>query len=309
MTDRYKQLMDNIPGVFYQCACDEHWTMKHISVGIVTLTGYSAEEIVGNQLVSFASLIHPDDSKRIETEVLHAVEKYDVWDIEYRLRRKDNSYLWVSEQGLGEYDEAGNIMVLNGFVADISQRKMLEQALQQSEERVRNLAFYDTVTGLPNRNYILDRIKEKTSRIKNKDNFAILFVDLDGFKSINDKHGHAVGDKVLDITGKRMLEAVDENDTVARIGGDEFLIFCDRNIQEKQCALLAHRIVESISRPMHIENKSCTIGASIGIKISDTTANSVDNLIAAADAAMYSAKSSGTNLVYLNNFQGLDRAA
>lgn len=308
MTDRYKELMDNIPGVCYQCACDEHWTMLHISAGIVALSGYSIEEIVDNKVVSYASLVHEDDWPRVDAEVLEAVNAQSVWHIEYRLRQKDGNYVWVSEQGVAVGKQDGEI-ILNGFIADISERKILEAALMRSEERVRELAFFDSVTGLPNRNYILDKIQEKTATIAENQNFGILYIDLDGFKSINDKHGHSAGDNVLKLTGQRMLQVVTNEDIVARIGGDEFLIFCNRHMHKDKCVDLAYNIVESISKPFCFDDRICTIGASIGIKLSDPSVSSVDSLIAAADAAMYSAKTSGTNLVYLNNYQGIDEAA
>ena len=295
MSDRFKELMDNIPGVFFRCACDEHWTMRHMSAGVHALTGYSVEDIVGNNKLSFASLIHPDDVDMVERKVLAAVELLTSWNIEYRLARKDGTYTWVSEQGVGVRDESGQLQFLDGFVADISERKSIENALRRSEERIRELAFYDTVTGLPNRNLILERMSSYLAESGKK--IAILYIDLDGFKSVNDQFGHSVGDRTLALTGNRLLQIVPNVDLVARIGGDEFMVLCNTHVSVDYCCTLAKDIIQHISQPTKIDNHSVEIGASIGISFSGLDGDCVHSLICAADKAMFLAKGAGTNLI------------
>ena len=297
MTDRYKELMDNIPGVFYRCACDEHFTMYHMSAGIQTLTGYSIDDIVQNKTISFASLIHPDDIDMVVSAVDIAVEQQKPWDVEYRLRRKDNTYVWVSEQGIGAYDESKNMHFLDGFVADISQRKSFEAALQQSEQRIRDLAFYDSITGLPNRNLIYERIESSLVKASQQNQVGLLYIDLDGFKVINDTRGHSVGDEMLAITGRRLSELVGENEIAARVGGDEFMILCTNNASYESCQDLATQVVKSLSQPVEIKGDICQIGASVGISLSGQGSETVHNFVMAADSAMFLAKRAGGNLI------------
>ena len=299
--------MDNIPGVFFRCACDEHWTMRHMSAGVHALTGYSVEDIVGNKKLSFASLIHPDDVEMVERKVLAAVELRTSWNIEYRLARKDGTYTWVSEQGVGVCDASGQLQFLDGFVADISERKSIENALRRSEERIRELAFYDTVTGLPNRNLILERMSSYL--VKPAKKIAILYIDLDGFKSVNDQFGHSVGDRTLALTGNRLLQIVPSVDLVARIGGDEFMVLCNTHVSVDYCYSLAQEIIKHISQPTKIDNHHVKIGASIGISFSGLDGDCVNSLICAADKAMFLAKGTGTNLIELSGGARASKAA
>ena len=299
VSDRYKELMDNIPGVFFRCACDEHWTMRHMSSGVEGLTGYGVEDIVGNNKLSFASLIHPDDVEMVEKKVLAAVEQSAAWNIEYRLARKNGTYTWVSEQGVGVHDESGNLKFLDGFVVDISARKSIENALRRSEERIRELAFYDSVTGLPNRNLILERISSCLEKPAKE--IAILYIDLDGFKSVNDQYGHSVGDRTLAVTGNRLLQVVPNADLVARIGGDEFMVLCNTNVSVDYCCTLAQSIIDLLSQPTKIDEHSVKIGASIGISFSGLDGECVHSLICAADNAMFRAKGEGNNLIELSS--------
>ncbi len=307
MTDRYKELMDNIPGVFFRCACDEHWTMLHMSSGVQELTSYSVEDIVGNNKLSFASLIHPDDTMLVEKKVLRALELRTAWNIEYRLARKDGAYTWVSEQGVGVYNESGQLQFLDGFVVDVSKRKSIESALRRSEERVREMAFHDSVTGLPNRNLILERISAYYDRPST--DIAILYIDLDGFKSVNDQYGHAVGDKTLEITGSRMSQVVPQSDIVARIGGDEFMVLCYTDVSVSYCTVLAQSIIDVISQPLIVHEHSLKIGASIGIGFSLTDGVCVNSLIGEADKAMFRAKARGSNLIELSSDERLGKVA
>ena len=299
VSDRYNELMDNIPGVFFRCACDEHWTMLHMSRGVQSLTSYNVEDIVGNNKLSFASLIHPEDADMVETKVLRAVEQRSSWNLEYRLARKDGTYTWVSEQGVGIHDESGKLKFLDGFVADISERKSIENALYRSEARIRELAFYDSVTGLPNRNLILERIAAYLDKPNRK--LALIYIDLDGFKSINDQYGHNVGDKTLALTGSRLSQVSDGIDIVARIGGDEFLALCIKDVSVAKCCSIAQDVINCISQPIRIDDYSIQIGASIGISFSGADGDCVQSLINVADKAMFRAKGAGSNLIELSN--------
>ena len=307
MPDRYKNLMDNIPGVFFRCACDEHWTMLHMSLGVQKLTRYSAEDIVGNNELSFASLIHPDDVDMVERKVHAALEQHTSWNLEYRLGRKDGTYTWVSEQGVGIRDESGNLQFLDGFVTDISKRKSIESALRRSEERIREMAFYDSVTGLPNRNLILERISSYYD--KSDTDIAILYIDLDGFKSVNDQYGHDAGDKTLELTGSRLSQVVPQADLVARIGGDEFMVLCFTDASASYCGALAQDIIHAVSQPLIVDEHSLKIGASIGISFSLTDGDCSNSLICAADRAMFRAKAAGSNNIEMSNGERLDKAA
>lgn len=307
MANRYKELMDNIPGVFFRCACDEHWTMEHMSNGVEALIGYSVDHIVGNRVFSFASLIHHDDADNVERDVLQAVESHTAWNLEYRLRRRDGSYIWVSEQGVGIYDEAGKVRFLDGFVADISERKEIQEALLHSKERIRELAFYDSLTCLPNRNMFLEKIEEQL-KISSQQ-IALLYIDLDGFKSVNDSFGHGAGDEVLALTGSRLQGVVPDSELVARIGGDEFTVLCKSNATEAYCISLARDIIEQVSRPIAVQDQTVELGASIGISFSTANERDTHALISAADKAMFVAKQAGSNLVEISGSSSADKAA
>lgn len=290
---RYKELMDNIPGVFFRCACDDNWTMHHMSEGVQPLTDYAVDELVGNRVLSFASLIHPADSDAVDAAVMAAVESRSTWNIEYRLRNRDGHYKWVSEQGIGVYGSDGTVEYLDGFVLDISERKAIEQALHQSEQRIRELAYYDPISGLPNRNLMMDQIESLLSRRTDRQPLGLLFIDLDGFKPVNDVYGHEIGDKVLARIGQRLNALVCAPNLASRIGGDEFMVLCQDGATEADCRALGDRIVESFSEPLDIDGVRLSVGASVGVSLTSDDLNSVKALVSAADMAMYEAKNRG----------------
>ncbi len=307
MPIRYKELMNNIPGVFFRCACDEHWTMRHMSEGVEALTGYGVNHIVGNKVFSFASLIHPDDVDYVEREVLDAVESHASWNLEYRLKRRDGNYIWVSEQGVGIYDANNKVEYLDGFVADISERKRIEEALLHSEERIRELAYYDSLTGLPNRNLMFETITDQLEILYRS--VALLYIDLDRFKAVNDSFGHDVGDETLVKVAKRLQQVVPKDELVARIGGDEFMVLCRSNTDTDTCIQLARNIIDQVGKPLTVCGNAVELGASIGIGFSDTDGSSMRALITSADNAMFKAKQAGMNLIQISNGYLLNKAA
>ena len=169
---------------------------------------------------------------------------------------------------------------------DITERKQVELKLKQ-------MALYDTLTGLPNRTLFFDRMNQLLELAKrNKYVIALLYMDLDRFKTINDTFGHEVGDLVLAAAGQRMVSCTRRSDTVARIGGDEFIGICGRITAAADAAVVAQKIIASLSEPFRLSGHECAIGASVGISIYPQDGDDVETLVSKADAAMYRVKES-----------------
>jgi diguanylate cyclase (GGDEF)-like protein len=196
-----------------------------------------------------------------------------------------------------------NNRLLNGRVIAVMHQPMAgggwlsthEDVTEQHdhEELIRHLARHDALTDLPNRVLFSEEMAKVEARIKRGENIAVLCVDLDNFKSINDSFGHAVGDGVLVVVAKRLREASRETDVVARLGGDEFAVVAAPLDDPKHAALIANRIVQSLAQPMIIEDKQIEVGASVGIAMAPVDGADADALLRSADLALYRAKSGG----------------
>ncbi len=173
---------------------------------------------------------------------------------------------------------------------DITGRKKME-------ESIRHLADHDALTGLPNRNLFEDRLRQSIRRARRHDNsFALLYVDLDDFKPINDNLGHRAGDMVLQEVARRLRQSIREPDTVARVGGDEFVIILDRINQAENAAQVAGKIIELLTQqPYHLPEKNFLLGASIGISLYPEHGKDMQSLMRCADIAMYTVKEKGKN--------------
>ena len=166
--------------------------------------------------------------------------------------------------------------------------------LKHTNEQVTHLAHHDGLTGLPNRILFYDRLNQAIARARrDKESVAVLFLDLDGFKKINDTLGHAIGDALLIEAAKRIQSCVRESDTVARMGGDEFTaILCNVGNGKE---IVAHKILDTIRQPFMLGDQSCTVGVSIGIAVYPDSGGNAEDLVKVADTAMYLAKDSGKN--------------
>jgi diguanylate cyclase (GGDEF)-like protein len=175
---------------------------------------------------------------------------------------------------------------------------VVEMALykHQMENKLKQLAHFDTLTGLPNRALFIDRLHQILAHAERyKSQFALLFIDLDEFKNINDTLGHDMGDLLLKEVGSRLLSTVRKSDSIARIGGDEFTVISREVYNKKNAGILAERIISSIKQPFHLKNKESIIGASIGISFYPEDGTDVKALLKKADIAMYNAKRLGKN--------------
>jgi diguanylate cyclase (GGDEF)-like protein len=177
--------------------------------------------------------------------------------------------------------------------------------LEQSQQELNRLAYYDRITGLPNRSLAIDRLSQSLKSIqRSKLHTAVMFIDLDGFKPVNDKYGHAIGDEILARVGKRVTSCIRKDDTVARVGGDEFLVILTGLASEDDIDEIAKTILQSLGRSFQVGEKAVEITASIGIAVALRDGNDPEELIGRADDAMYCSKHNGKN-TYLF-FNGLD---
>lgn len=281
----FRALLNNIPGIVFRCTCDSDWTMLFISSGVEEITGYAPSELVGNTTRSFASLIHERDVEQVERDVFAAIEANQGWDIEYRLLHRDGFYRWVHECGVAVVED-DEIRHLDGFVVDISERKGMQEALKLSEQRIRELAYYDSVTRLPNRNLIFEQAE---NRIKKGQPFYLYYIDLNDFKPVNDLHGHLCGDILLARVGAKIRSSIGTDDLVGRIGGDEFVII---SRSEK----LIDPIDKITRQPVEINTHTIRISISIGMCQYPRDGDTLTELLRVADQAMYRHKRSKVNL-------------
>ncbi|MGA8863085.1 MAG: diguanylate cyclase [Gallionella sp.] len=190
--------------------------------------------------------------------------------------------------------QLGKDNIIGGFQARFLWNVLTR--LKHTNEQVSHLALHDTLTSLPNRTLFYDRLNLEISRARrNKELIAVLFLDLDGFKVINDTLGHGVGDMLLCEAAKRILGCVRDSDTVARIGGDEFTVILGKAKSKTGIARVAKKIVETIAEPFMLAGNKCTVSVSIGIALFPDNGATAEQLVKIADAAMYLAKHGGKN--------------
>jgi diguanylate cyclase (GGDEF)-like protein len=186
-------------------------------------------------------------------------------------------------------DDAGYIRAIIAILQDINERKLLEEKLE-------SMAHYDALTSLPNRALFFDRLAQAISQSKrSQGQFALMFVDLDGFKAVNDTFGHDTGDALLKAVSEHLLECVRESDTVARMGGDEFTIILRAIRDPQDAAHVAEKILAALSAPYHLLGHECRIGASLGIVLYPQHGKNAEELLSQADNAMYAVKKAGKN--------------
>ena len=186
-------------------------------------------------------------------------------------------------------DADGKALRIVGITRDITLKK-------QAENRIWQLAHSDSLTGLPNRALFYDRLRQSIAQAtRHNRKFALLFLDLDGFKKINDKFGHDAGDELLQEVTARLRQNIREEDTVARIGGDEFIFILNDLSDAGNAALTAQKIIHSLEAPFVIHENICQIGGSIGISTFPDDSDKMETLVTQADDAMYQAKKNGKN--------------
>jgi len=233
--------------------------------------------------------IHPEDVASVREQVqAHIRGETSRYENEHRIRKFDGTWTWVLTRGIVTRDPDGKPRRMAGWLTDISSRK-------QNEARLRHHAFHDALTGLPNRALFMDRVHQAVQRARrpNSRPFAVLMLDLDRFKNVNDSLGHLAGDELVVQVGLRIQGCVREGDTVARLGGDEFTILLEDLDEENEAVNVADQIQRALAAPAVLEGHEVVASASIGIALSSKTMDDALSMLRAADQAMYAAKKQG----------------
>jgi diguanylate cyclase (GGDEF)-like protein/PAS domain S-box-containing protein len=237
----------------------------------------------------YMEIVHPEDRDRYLAAVQAAWEQAGACTNEYRVIRKDGRVVWLSSHGKTLADPSGRVYRMIGVSQDITERK-------RQEEEARFLAYHDTLTGLPNRRLLDDRLRQAVFLAQRRDaRVAVMVVDLDRFKQVNDALGHRAGDAVLREAAHRIAGCVRKADTLARHGGDEFVVVVPDLRQDGDCQAVAEKILRALEPPFAVDGREFGIGASIGISLYPADAGDGEALLRNADVAMYRAKQLGRN--------------
>jgi diguanylate cyclase (GGDEF)-like protein/PAS domain S-box-containing protein len=414
------KVVDNLKGMVYCNIYDEYWTMLYVSNGCIGLTGYSPEQLINNQTISFEEVIVQEYRAYVRDEIAKAVAHNSWFEIEYPIQHAKGHTIWVSERGYPIFDEFGQVQALEGYIQDISDRKNVEDSLKKAEARYRSIfenaiegifqstldgqylvanpalagiygyasseelihalnniqhqlyvmptrreefvneiatkgkvqnfqsqiyrkdksiiwisenarlvydkdnqpiyyegtveditelknhaveieyqATHDHLTGLPNRYILNDRLQQSINFAhRYQSMLAVVFVDLDQFKIINDSMGHSVGDQLLVAVSQLISSNVREIDTVVRLGGDEFVILIPNVHSKDDIEQSLSRLLHNLAKPLTINNFNFSVTCSMGISVYPNDGDDPDTLLKNADSAMFKAKHAGRN-----NFQ------
>lgn len=256
--------------------------LAYANEALARMFGFDTPE----EMVSHAGpILYADPNRRDQLRSLLLQQGY-YKNEEVEFIRPDGTRFIGVNNAVAVYSDDGELRYFDGAVSDITERK-------EAEEKIHYLAHYDSLTGLPNRTMLYDRIEQGIAHVdRNETELALLFLDLDRFKTVNDSLGHGVGDRLLAATAERIKKALRAHDTVSRQGGDEFLVAL-LDVEEESAARVASKIMDLVSEPFVIEGHELRITPSIGIALYPRDGESAEKLIRNADAAMYYAKEKG----------------
>lgn len=253
------------------------------------ILGYTEEEYIDNKRI-WKQSIHPSDFKRVRSEYLnYLAKKIPVYKAEFRMHKKNGDYIWVYETGKAIWDADGKPIRIAGSITDITERK-------RHEALIYSMAYYDSLTSLPNKPMFSQYLSEFVSKFKGTGKrFALMLLDLDNFKTINDTLGHPYGDKVLITISDLLKNHISKGTVLSRFGGDEFTILIPDAGDTKTILSQAEQIIGLFKNPLLVNSQEIYITPSIGISIFPDDSSDESSLIKNADTAMYHAKSLGKN--------------
>jgi diguanylate cyclase (GGDEF)-like protein/PAS domain S-box-containing protein len=285
--ERYRTLVERIPVVTYMQQPGEPSRTTYISPQYESILGYSVEEVLSYP-EHWVKILHPDDRERVLAEDERTNRSEEPFVMEYRKIAKNGSVVWIRDEATIVRDEEGRSYYWLGIQTDVTERKRME-------ERLEHRAFHDPLTGLANRQLFVDRLGQalRRTRRRKKGRVALLFLDLNGFKVVNDSLGHEVGDLLLVAVVDRLKGCLRSEDTLARFGGDEFVVLVEDVEAADEAARVAERIIDELRHRFVLDGRELYARASIGIAIGEDRTKDPNDLLRDADTAMYRAKDEG----------------
>jgi diguanylate cyclase (GGDEF)-like protein/PAS domain S-box-containing protein len=284
-----ESIVNHSPAVAFLLRRGEQWKTEFVSENVCQF-GYAAEDFTEDK-VNFLTIVHPDDMDRTLAEITLQLQQgqEERFSVDFRLIKGSGELCWIDARLWLHRDESGVVTHVQGVMLDVSDRK-------KAEETVRQLAFYDVLTGLPNRALFINRVQQGLAQADRDGRLlALMCLDLDRFKEINDTYGHAAGDLVLQAAAQRLNSCIRRNDTVARLGGDEFFILLPGLDLHEQATAVAKKILKVMAVPFQVETEQIVVTPSIGIVFFPEHGRQLGELIKRADIAMYAAKGLGRN--------------
>lgn len=288
--EMFRLVTEGIDDVFWLSSPDLK-VVYYVSAAYERLWGRSRDSLYRNPM-SFLDSVHKDDLARVVA--VFAQPGRETRELEYRLVRPDGSVRWIRDRRFPVCDQQGRCLRLASIVTDITEHRQAREDLLELNKQLQQQATHDMLTGLPNRRLFIDRLEQALAHARRfGGRVGMLFIDLDGFKDINDRFGHKSGDEALVLIAKRIKMLLREVDSAARLGGDEFGIVLPDIALLEDAELVGKKVLQEVRRPFSLRSISCTLGASVGIAIYPDLGETADELISRADKAMYQIKKSG----------------
>lgn len=278
--ERFKLVFEHAP--IGMVISDFKGRFTRVNQAMADLLGYPLESLAQ---LSFTEITHPEDLKKdlfMVSELVRGKKRRFV--MEKRYVRRDGEIIHVTLHVSLVRNGRGRPLYFVGQIVDITERTRYEQA-------IRHMAYHDPLTGLPNRVMLRERLAMLLTQARvNQDMLAVIFLDLDRFKLINDSLGHYVGDHALRIIADRLVHAVRASDMVARLGGDEFTVVLPGITEEQDAFRVLRKLVEALGQPLRLEGEEYSVSASVGVALYPRDGQDSDTLLRIADAAMYDSK-------------------
>lgn len=292
LEERLETLAQHVPGGLFQfvCRADGSFDLPFASEGFRLIMAGVGEELASDPM-RFIEFVHPDDVAAFSGTLLKSGKELKPWLLEFRATAMNGQLIWLSASATPEPGSDGSI-TWHGHLLDITERK-------SNEERIHQLAYFDPLTQLPNRRLLISRLEQVLANCRRREEYAaVLFADMDGFKSLNDTQGHELGDQLLVAAASRLKSMLRRNDTVARFGGDEFVIVLeglgtDAGEAQARSAMVARKAVEAFRMPFRLGAIEHTATLSIGVVVFGGESEKTEDLLKSADIAMYEAKLNG----------------
>lgn len=282
----HKLVLDGANDAIWQCNIET----KHIYISKkwANISGYDIDDVINAKKIK--NIIYAQDIENIKSDYNNYIcQKTLFFQSEFRIKTKDKDYKWVYVRGKALRNEEGKPIKLAGSLTDITERKNIESQMRQ-------MAYFDSLTNLPNKTFFMSRLEsviKESIAVNNKG--AVIFVDLDNLKKINDTLGHDYGNQLLKIVSNVLEFSVNESNNVARIGGDEFLILLPNISNRNDVVKVCKKIIDTFKNPIELGEKNIYTSASMGISVFPEDGNDIDVLLKNADTAMYKSKTKGKN--------------